>query len=692
MRDDVSPEASVAASGGPGSASHAAFARYVPAARPLRGERRLLSLRLEQFTFFDVQRSYVDVLFAAGEEYHALPFVAVHDGTAVVPSAARGYGAFAGTLAGAIEQWLGSKPPGTAAQRDPTGFSPSLEAVAQTCVVPALAPYPSLFAEIDRYSIALTRARGRAVLDLHPGVGYGAAMLAAHARSLIAIAAGPQYEIARRFGLVEVAERIPAGGIFDYVLALHVHPHEVAGTLARARSAAPGALLLVSSPGREGRAALAAAGLTVKQVIPLALDRSVYYEEYLAWVGADARLTAAEPPVDARLPAAVTAAPLNVLFALRPSADKVFGGDVVQVRQTAAELERRGHRVVVSTSPRPDPAGFDLIHASNITVPDETLAQIAGIRGQRAEMPIVLMPIFTDHGDEAVWGMRAHAFALCQLPDEARLRVLLTALADRKLRLTVSGIEPPPQRSEMAPNYTGMQIEIMNQVDYLIANAYSEVHRIYRYLDCRKPFAIAPSCIDPQTYHPGRRQEFVQKYGWEDFVLSTGRVEPRKNQALLAHVMRERPDRTLIVIGKNYETWYGDLFRTYWPRNCVVLPELTEIELAGAYAAARVVVQPSWDEVVSLSALNAAACGASLVLTRNSYEHEYLRDDAYYCDPGDGASILQAIDAAWNGHARRAERRLALSARVRSEYTWEKSACLTEEAYYRFLSARAATQ
>ena len=145
-------------------------------------------------------------------------------------------------------------------------------------------------------------------------------------------------------------------------------------------------------------------------------------------------------------------------------------------------------------------------------------------------------------------------------------------------------------------------------------------------------------------------------------------------------------DRKLVIIGANVDPLYGFFAQVYARENVIFLPQMPEVELAGAYAAARVFVLPSWDEVVSMSALNAALSGPSLVLTRNGFEHEYFLDDAEFCDPADAASIEAAIEAAWSSHEARSERRGALIERVREEYTWEISAEATERAYYRVLA------
>jgi glycosyltransferase involved in cell wall biosynthesis len=238
----------------------------------------------------------------------------------------------------------------------------------------------------------------------------------------------------------------------------------------------------------------------------------------------------------------------------------------------------------------------------------------------------------------------------------------------------------------MHPGYTALQKEVVARSDYLIANAQSEIHRIYRYLDNSVPAAVVPSSADPQIYGRHRRPAFVERYGLEDFVLITGRIERRKNQLATIYALRGRPERTLVCIGKNIDAIYGMSVRAYAGGRVVFLPHVPQTELAAAYAAARVVALPSWDEVVSLTSLNGAISEAALVLSRNGYEHEYFGDMAEYCDPGNVDDIAAAIDRAWERYEARAADREQLAERVRREYNWDRSAELTEAAYYRVLA------
>lgn len=667
-------------------ATHPRFGGYLPALPKQLVAPRLIAIKVEAAPAPMPAATMFDVLIEDDARLYALPFVERRDGALLIPEA---YAAHAAIIAGIAAQLTTLDDRFLRVREaslelfasDPEILAWASQQTTDAMIVPALASYGVLFDAIDRYRYASIFAEGRRVVDLRPGCGYGAVVLGARASSYTAIPDSDESRRAlQRFTFASSQE----AGSGDVVLAFAVAPSEVASYVERARATmTAGGIAIVTSTGDAGREALAATGLTVERLKRPGLEPSAI-GDYVVRIEAVRSFARA----DVAVMHALAPRPLSVVFVLRPSSVNTFGGDVVQVRETAAALRARGHRVTIATDAVPHvPDGTDVVHVTNVTCPDETLGQLRAVRGFRG--PIVMMPIFIDHADETVWGMQAAFDAArdaASSGDLERARQLVAQRAMQIRRFDGVDLPPPPARIDMGPRYTEMQREILSNVDFLIANAYSEVHAIQRHLTTEIPFAIAPSCCDPAIYNPDRAVEFHAKYNLRDFILSTGRLEARKQQLTLLEIARRWPERRLVLIGRNADVGYGAMLRIMWSGNVTVIPQMSEEELAGAYAAARVVAMPSWDEVVSLSSLNAAACGASLVLTRNGYELEYMRDDALYCDPGDTENIAAAIDDAWNSYEERRARRKALSERVRREYVWDRAAEATERAYDRVLA------
>ena len=651
----------------------------MPVWRAFSSRPRLVSLKLERHAIAAHVRTFVDIVVTAGDDLHAIPFIEVHDGDAIFPAFARRYPeALLRTLHAKVCEWAGKRP-AEHLTIDFFAMEPDLEALAGAgadahLLLPGIAPYAAVIDTIDRYAYASIRAAGRHILDLHPRGALGAPLIAARAHSLVCAHASADLPLLRRWGTSD--RGTPAAA--DFVVALGLAPERVAATLARARSLlAPNGRICVSALGEAGRAALAHAGLAPDALVRAGHAPNVAADEYAAWIGIE---PAPPPRPEPPSPARVAAAPVSVLFCARPSGLNVPGGDIVHIDRLSAALARRGHRTLISFDPAPRTEGFDAVVLTDLVVADETLPQFRAVRAFAG--PILLMPIFNDHADEAVWGMKAALSAFALAHDDAELAGYLEAVKARTMRFPDSPIEPPPARNEYQPGFEQAQREILAGCDALLAGAYSEVHRIYRYLDCSIPFSVVRAGTDPELFHPRARAAFVAEYGLQDFVLCVGRIEVRKNHLMFAHAARRFPERTFAIVGANYDPLYASTLRMYLPDNLIVLPPMPQARLAGALAAARVVALPSWNEAYSLTALDAAACGAGLVLTRNSYEHEYFGDEAEYCDPGDWQSIAAAIDRAWASSGEDAARRRT---RIARDFTWDRAAADCERAVDRLL-------
>src|SRR5437762_12281718 len=101
------------------------------------------------------------------------------------------------------------------------------------------------------------------------------------------------------------------------------------------------------------------------------------------------------------------------------------------------------------------------------------------------------------------------------------------------------------------------------------------------------------------------------------------------------------------------------------------------------FEACRVFCLPSYHEGTGLAALEAAAHGANIVITRNGGPPDYFLDHAEYVDPYSLSGIRAAIARAW---AR--PRNEALRAHVTQNLTWHQSASRLESVYTQRLEAR----
>lgn len=101
-----------------------------------------------------------------------------------------------------------------------------------------------------------------------------------------------------------------------------------------------------------------------------------------------------------------------------------------------------------------------------------------------------------------------------------------------------------------------------------------------------------------------------------------------------------------------------------------------DTSLHALYRACKVFCLPSLHEGTGLVALEAAARGARIVITRNGGPPDYFGALAHYADPLDIENLRRAVLSAWNAPSSD-----ALRQHVTTELTWDRSAAALVEAY-----------
>jgi glycosyltransferase involved in cell wall biosynthesis len=100
---------------------------------------------------------------------------------------------------------------------------------------------------------------------------------------------------------------------------------------------------------------------------------------------------------------------------------------------------------------------------------------------------------------------------------------------------------------------------------------------------------------------------------------------------------------------------------------------LEDAAVAALMRLAQALVLPSFDEGFGLPAIEAAACGGTVIATRNSAMPEVLGDAALYIDPYDPSSLHSAMAQVLADGPLRAALGVRAAARAR-DWTWEAAA------------------
>jgi len=367
-------------------------------------------------------------------------------------------------------------------------------------------------------------------------------------------------------------------------------------------------------------------------------------------------------------------ASLRVLLALHAPESETGGGPSVRVPRLQAQLRALGIDADVTTSALPDPRGYTVAHVFNVWEPEAALAQLRHFRA--CGVPVVFSPIYLDLS-ELAWAQRAIPTVFDQASSDEELARYLASIADGSL--TIDGLRRA-DRHELVPGFFAAVREMVGLADHVIALSDVEIGRLAAAGARDVSFTLVRNTVDVARFAAATPAAFAGRYDIRDYVLCVGRVEPRKNQLMLAHALRDS-GVPLVLLGAVADGAYGALVRRHGGAAVHVIESLPHDSdlLASAYAGARVFALPSWCEGAPLSALEAAAAGTELVLSDRSAEAEYFGPAASYCDPGDVRALRDAVLAAYRrprDEARRAERRACVAA-----YTWDDVVCATLDAY-----------
>lgn len=302
---------------------------------------------------------------------------------------------------------------------------------------------------------------------------------------------------------------------------------------------------------------------------------------------------------------------MRVLFVEYPSNVWNLGGKERRARDMARELSSLGVEVVYHSPWEAPDTAVDIV-------------QLFGSEYYQGEIVARAKSL----------GLRVAMFSILVFPDERAMR--LARLWEQ--------IDP------LLPISTTHRIRkrMLQQVDLLMFSGEDERRNAERIYGVRPHMeAIVPSTVslDFLEATPAR---FIQDTGLRDFVLSVGRIEPRKNihRIIDAAVLAGLP---LVIIGgfdrAHPEYCAGVRARIERHRDVHWFPPVAPGApwLLSAYAAARVSVLASFHETCGMVNLEATLAGANVVSSDLPSPREYMQHWAWYVDPHSVDSIARGL-------------------------------------------------
>jgi glycosyltransferase involved in cell wall biosynthesis len=189
--------------------------------------------------------------------------------------------------------------------------------------------------------------------------------------------------------------------------------------------------------------------------------------------------------------------------------------------------------------------------------------------------------------------------------------------------------------------------DLLHLCDRILPNSEAEKNLLAEFFHLsREKFAVIPNGVNRIPRTSGglfRSHSHIP----DPFLLNVANVEPRKNHLALIEAVREVGMR-LVLLGHVRDQAY---FQECLTRGSGFVSYLGYLEhdgalLQSAYAACEAFILPSLLETPGLSALEAGAQGARVVVTSVGSTREYFQDLAFYVNPHDAEDIRRGIRSA----------------------------------------------
>lgn len=366
----------------------------------------------------------------------------------------------------------------------------------------------------------------------------------------------------------------------------------------------------------------------------------------------------------------------RVVLSARRDLFAVPGGDSIQVTETAAALRTLGIDVDIQLERLRLRRG-DIVHLFNITRIHDTLARSREARA--ACVPTVVTPIH-------------HALEWVDYY-ERTVREGLPGFVSRMATRDVREVLKASARALRRPNqigdvlsmarrgYTAAQLEVLNASKAVICNSDLELRTLRQELGYEGPGVISYLGLST-AFRQALQDDGGPPLGIPDepFILSVGRIEPRKNQLSVVAIAQElRLGLVLIGVPSRLSSDYATRVmnegsRLPWFKH---MPWVSQDEIVTWYRHARCHVLASWFETIGLVTLEAAACSCPVVSTSRSYISEYLDDRCICADPSLMRQLSNAVETALS----RSPVDLATLAARAQSFTWGEGASVMARVY-----------
>lgn len=347
---------------------------------------------------------------------------------------------------------------------------------------------------------------------------------------------------------------------------------------------------------------------------------------------------------------------MRILFLSRSTLFNQPGGDTLQVEQTALYLRQLGCEVeIASPNTKLDLHGFDLIHFFNLIRPADARLVF------ESDLPFVISSIYHDYSEYDA-GHRGWVG-----------KILFTLFG----KFGVEYLKTIARWFNNSDNFPGWQFllkghkkcmqALLNRASWLISTSHQELQLIENEL------GTLPKSkkINLGSEHIVSKLSKQERQG----VICAARIEGPKNQLRLIRSL-EHSNIALTLFGQAAfnQSMYFEQCKAQAGSNVRFAGRVPDDQLVEEFLKSKVHALISYYETTGLSTLEALKMGCQVVITSRGAQPEIFGDHAFYCEPEDEASILEAVKKAMASTTDH-------KTWVESQFSWKKAATQISDIY-----------
>lgn len=366
---------------------------------------------------------------------------------------------------------------------------------------------------------------------------------------------------------------------------------------------------------------------------------------------------------------------LSALLITHGGEDKSsLGGPSVRVPRTATALAKLHIAPQMLGDLSDNFSDAPVAHVFNIWPPESCIKVMS--RAKASGKKVVFSPIFLNLTHLDLYTHRVPGLFSSEIGESRK-----TALGLRAIAREVAN-QPKTEVREAFPGYHAKVRHCVSLADHVVTLSEHEDACLRAIGAHHDNIQLVRNAVDVDDFKDADPSLFAERYNVDRYILCVGRIEPRKNQLILAYAARKL-NIPVVFIGHSGKSDYWELVKKVGGENAHFPGRLapTDPLLKSAFVGAAAFCLPSWAEGAPLAALEAAAAGVPLVLSDQSSEREYFGHLAEYVNPADVSAICSALERAVAKKGSDPKRVTDQVNFVRENFAWDKCAEKTANVY-----------